>query len=436
MRPESRHLSLLLLVVCELLVGAGVVLLDPSPAAFLAVLSLPFLTLFALKQPQAMLAAFLFAGAFKAVVRIPGDLTVALCAVVVVVAIVRISREGMPVWPQQLWLFVAVCLMVVVGVFYTTTPDYALDKVARLLTFGSVALFAPLVLIRSEDELLRFMRALTVIGAVMSVAAVAEAGSAGFSQRFTVFGSNTIALARAAALGFAGAAVWLIARPKSFWWTVPLCLTATWAILGSGSRGPLIGLALGLGTLILVRVTRKGATRTLVAVGVVVGLGLLVTSVAALPTISLSRYALLLQDDPGYSATARLVGLRGALQLGASAPFTGVGTGSFASAFPMLKYPHNMLAEVFAENGVVTLVGLLALLCAVSWRALTSSAKRGSPAADFVLVALVMSILNALVSGDLNDNRLLYAFLAIAASLPFLSWREREREREAETCAA
>jgi hypothetical protein len=74
------------------------------------------------------------------------------------------------------------------------------------------------------------------------------------------------------------------------------------------------------------------------------------------------------------------------------------------------QYPHNLLLETSLESGWLCGTATAAVLAA----ALASAARGGGDAVLFA--GLVFCAVNALVSGDVNDNRALMAFLGAALS--------------------
>lgn len=91
----------------------------------------------------------------------------------------------------------------------------------------------------------------------------------------------------------------------------------------------------------------------------------------------------------------------------------GIGTGQFPSLVGTSGrgYPHNIFLEVAVENGWVGLVALAALVGVSLVAAIRMIRGNVAPA---VGVLIVMALVNALFSGDLNDQRLLWSVCGIA----------------------
>jgi O-antigen ligase len=106
-------------------------------------------------------------------------------------------------------------------------------------------------------------------------------------------------------------------------------------------------------------------------------------------------------------------------------PLAGVGIGGFDVARGFGDgvrgdYPHNILLEVACELGVLGLVALL-LLVWYGLRAGAGAMRRARTRQEFAVAATVLTVMvyflaNAMFSGDLNDNRLLFAALGLCAS--------------------
>lgn len=80
---------------------------------------------------------------------------------------------------------------------------------------------------------------------------------------------------------------------------------------------------------------------------------------------------------------------------------------------PIGRYPHNLFLEVGAEGGVLAALALLALLAAAVSRSF-KAARAGDDSVVPVVALLVFWLVNAMVSGDANDNRGVFVFAAAA----------------------
>ena len=188
--------------------------------------------------------------------------------------------------------------------------------------------------------------------------------------------------------------------------------------LFSGSRGPILAALAVLALLTAAGRIGAGprAGRLLVAGGLF--LGALGASLSLAPRGSLTRVEAFFRGQYGESEAYRLNALRDSWRLVGTAPW-GLGWGGFATYVDPERgvgrqYPHNLLAEVTLESGWVcgtVTVLVLAAALAAAW----SGAVR--PGGRLVFAGLGFYLVNALVSGDLNDNRPLFMFVSSALML-------------------
>jgi O-antigen ligase len=128
---------------------------------------------------------------------------------------------------------------------------------------------------------------------------------------------------------------------------------------------------------------------------------------------TIKRLALLF-GSLGDSANVRLQMYGDAMDIWAQHPLFGAGIG----AWPVLAgwgdhrmYPHNMILEVLSEFGLTGFLLWVAPFLYALWRFCQDSDPRHNPWALLVLMLLTNAFINAMVTGDLTDNRVLFAFL-------------------------
>jgi O-antigen ligase len=108
----------------------------------------------------------------------------------------------------------------------------------------------------------------------------------------------------------------------------------------------------------------------------------------------------------------------------------GMGAGGFSSFFVWRDfrwYPHNIFFEVLIEQGFVGFI-LLVMMIAVAVHYLLKVRKAGmlSEHSSVWVAATLVIFFSAQFSGDINDNRILLMFLAIALSSIHLDRRFHE----------
>jgi O-antigen ligase len=102
----------------------------------------------------------------------------------------------------------------------------------------------------------------------------------------------------------------------------------------------------------------------------------------------------------------------------------GLGWGGYARvAVPGYAYPHDLPLEVLAEAGLVC--GGIFLVWLV-WTYATIWRVRAGFVGSAVAGLLTFGLLNALVSGDLNDNRTVFFTLGLGLAVAATAARERD----------
>jgi O-antigen ligase len=360
-----------------------------------------------------LVVAFVFAGYYKGDSRLtllPFDLTLALAALVTVTALGVVWRRS--VIPRAVfassWIFVVLLIPILWTDF---SQAYASEKVARLFTFTFLAFVAPLVLIRTAEDVRRFVWALFIVCGLLTVAAIVAphpvtryAGSP-----LTDLSGNTIGLGRVAGAVVVIGAAGLIARRLRLWLGIGAILVASLVLQYSGSRGPLFSALLSV---LVVFVLRPQRPRLVIAIGALVVLvASLYLGFTTAPELAQNRIGSSVSGQFDQSAGTRVDLYRLAWDEAIGHP-TGLGWGGFARVAPgPYRYPHDILLEVLVEGGWVA--GILFLLwLAAAWRRARGAASRFEGSAVLGLVTFMA--LNAMVSGDVNDNRTLFLMIGIA----------------------
>jgi hypothetical protein len=364
--------------------------------------------------PFLALGAFLVAGDLKGgavLSRSPVDLTL-LAGTVLALVLARSWMRGARLASlpgaalEGVWY-----LTFLPGVLGAASTGYALQKVATIYTFSLLATLAPLVLVQRDADLEGLLDAMALAALLLVLDGFLAAGSE--ARRLASAGGGTIALGRAAGfLLLYGALRW---DGRAFWAGTGVAALGAVALLFSGSRGPMGGAALALAAPLLAarNWSLRARARAFLRLGAV--LLALLLSLSLAPPDSIQRTVAFLRGDYGPSEQYRVLAARAAWEGLAEAPL-GAGWGGFAREADLdsgsaRQYPHNLLLEVTFEAGWICglatlLVGAAALACA--W------GRSRLPRGRLLLAGLLFCGFNALVSGDVNDNRPLFALLSAA----------------------
>ena len=384
--------------------------------------------------PGLVFAAYLFVGFYKGALQAysPIDLTIllALASAIQIVPLLFDRRERhMPIWGIALWTGLA--LLILGGAIYAPDQSLALNKVALWWALVFLAMIPAAIRVGSEERYVRqFVLAFFGMGALVVVAGVAALSP---TERLVVLGENTIEVSRAALLvPLLGVAY--VARQSSrplLVMAVVLTPPAFVVALASGSRGPLIFLAL-LGVVAAIRSLARPSSVDWRLAGVAAGLAvasIVLISVAAtqLPGESISRFgsfADFAQDEASGTASGTSADLSSAIRVSLSDlaitlfeehPLLGVGTGGYEYLSPRYlppkeaePYPHNALLQLAAEFGVVGVVVFAGLVAFALTRRLPQC-----PSVRAVRVLYLFFLLNSLVSTDIYTDRATWGVLLL-----------------------
>jgi O-antigen ligase len=346
--------------------------------------------------------------------RSPLDLTAlftALCA----------AQVGLRLWgdrgiPRSTTIVFLLFAMLSVGLLKATATDYSTTKAVHLFGSTAVGCIAITLVVRTEEAMRRLFSLVAAVGVVAAVVALARRSSIlthSWSRLAVSEGGNPLTLGRAAAIAIVLIVVDLIVdrRVESSRLRLLALVPAVIALLLSVSQGPIGFAAIAIVIVVLTSAGRRRSSRRMLLVAAAIG----VTGLIALSSAAADRsHALFETSEAGrLGVYVRTVGEIG------DHPW-GVGIGNFGSVVDVpwrigdagRDYPHNLWLEVAIEEG------LLVALCVgavcywgvkKAWRV-----RQRSAAFSQLFAALVFFLLNACVSGDLNDNRPLLMLLSLS----------------------
>lgn len=389
---------------------------------------------FANSVAEWLYAGFLTAGYLKADPRLAWiqdrvDLTILLFALSVLFALPRLFSRGMPIrFVRVALLFLILLGCLIAGLLRTASTGYGLSKVTSFVILTGWAFFGVPFLVTSVASLRRFAWALVTISAAMAVDAMTACLGPHPRRFLSAFGSNYIALARASGLGLLTITSFLLRtqrRTMARFGMGAIAVLQLWAGLRAGARGPVLAFvlavllffALSIRGFPVVRVDRFALQLACVVLLVVV---LLLPVASELFSTVVSR-TMVLVTRLGTSVTTRIRLFRAAAGLWAESPLWGIGVGQFGlmvAGVDARFYPHNIVLELGVETG---LIGVLALSMMVTVavtggrHCLLSREGVAKITGKYLLVAFSFLAVNAMVSGDINDNRMLFTFIALLA---------------------
>ena len=401
---------------------------------------------FLLRYPPVTFALFLSSGYFKGdplVSALTGPLDLTLVFAVILslclfwqVAVKRVSFRSL----RNIWPMVAMIAFAALSLLYTPDLSYGLPKVGLLLTGVMLSLVAGSLILSRPRSLKTFLNTMVIIGSVMSIYAVVIGRTLG-TNFINAFGSNYLTLGKASAISVFVLLFFNFEKNGFVAKTLKLLLSFVllWSMMSSGGRGPVFAIvpALAIGCFAIWIKGDRFQFRRFVFVSIIIGLMIIVLLVSGLAGTTFINRASMVTDSfsdktvalsggstIGGSASVRIRYWSASIKLWAEKPFTGVGIGGFNKAAFGTRgelYPHNIFFELAAELGIVGLC-LLMLQLFLCWRSIMAFLNRNISRPAFsngliLLLLIAYLLVNACLSGDLNDNRQLFALCGAAVAL-------------------
>jgi O-antigen ligase len=377
---------------------------------------------------------FLTAGLFKAepwLAWLPVDLTLLAALGVALLVLRQLLRTQ--VIPGAVFALVPLFISFLPSLFWTEWTPYATEKVTYFFSLTLLATVAPVFLLNTSEALRRLLNVLSVVGVFVAC----NAFYLFFTDptRFERLGETTpisaISVGRMSGVALLWLATLLLSgriRPAL---ALPVvCLLAS-VILGVGSRGPLICTAIALVALFILRARgwsslgRYAVLLLPLAIGLQIGFGVA-------PALSTDRVANFLSGANDGSEQTRIqyaVLAANAIQQNPQ----GIGVAGFQSKIVPWKggpypypreFPHNLVLEIFLEAGWIPGLIFTLLLGVALWKSLRLSIRSPTqPELAGLTSLLVFMLANDLVSGELNDSRILFALLGLSIGLASMTRR-------------
>lgn len=307
--------------------------------------------------------------------------------------------------------------------FAERTP-YASSKVFLYITLTFASYMAGATFV--PEQFPRVFKTFIGLGVLVSFLTYQAfvAGTPTMAGRYSAFAMNPIWSARESLFG----AMFAVVFARRWLWRglgLAFCLPAA---LLTGSRGPLLGALAAVAIVaVIYAFTPRRLPRSASAVRAALTVVLVALALGAGPGPATAE-----TRDLGESGTAQSRALlyKAALQGISDHPWFGVGPGgfeamvNFAEVGETLKYPHNILLEVFVELGIFGFLTFVAMAGYFLWLGVrhVSYAKRhpDDPTAGWGLAATigyVTLLVASQFSGDLVGNHALWFFMGLISGV-------------------
>ncbi len=385
---------------------------------------------------EAVFLLFLMAGRYKGdprfqwiAERFSLDLTVLFLGLSGVAGIVILFGRGYRL-PRGAGGFMAATAALfgymILAMLWSPGDLYAHTKalhIGVLTTWTAVA--TGLIIASDRRRVERFLLLLVLFAVWLSVESLTAHQQSGDGRSVAALGGNYLGLGRVigpaalVALGYG-----LFVAKTTLGRTLGLATAALFGfvLLILGGRMPLLATFAGSMVPIFLAASSASANRhrramwAYAALLIVAGITTLYLGYSEQAPQTLRRMAGLFQSDWGNSSYTRTQYCQAALEYWWQRPYIGHGLGSWPVLHFQIDqraYPHNLLLEILVELGLCGL-GLLAWLFVTAKRSLGTTARiAADPLRVIVLMVAVNALANAMVSGDIPDNRFLFGALGL-----------------------
>lgn len=374
--------------------------------------------------------AFVFSGVYKSAWYLqwsPIDLTVLLGVTTVALSALLVASGRLEltlpalVVPTLFGLFAGYAVL---SGLWSPSTEYYVSKSVRLVGVTGLALGAGSVVVATSYRRLRYAGLATAgVGFVTALEVLLQYQLVGGEP--SPFGTNYLIAGRAIGLGLLVAVGYLVLSREDRTLSIVAfsgVVVMSYALLVSGARGPTVAVAGSIGLLVLAGIalgTLPNGRIALVGYGAA-GLVSLVGFVTVARQLRGIQRLLTLIDGPGRSLGLRFGYWTNTLEaLRPGMLLFGEGLGAWPvlidPGYDTRYYPHNIVLEVLFELGVVGLVLLGALFGYALLNVARDWTDHGGATHVVLAVLFAYMLVNVMVTGDLNDNRFLFAIVGVMA---------------------
>lgn len=377
---------------------------------------------------------FLVSGYFKAGLQLPIDLTIFFLALSFLVFIKRFIQSPKVSKSAFVPLVLFSCLVGVLlgSMFWTNSLVYSIDKTLRFMFITGWAFLGGLLLINNKESVKRFLLSMVLVSTAGSLMTIylfmTNSSPTGF---IALSGDNYLGAARLSGLGATLLIINYFYGENKLLSLISLFINV-FALMATGARMPLIAffVIFLLMTFSSVRYKKgtifysKNTKYVFLLAFLIFSVGSFILESGGFKTTISRLEVLFTEQNGGSSANARIERYYTAMEMFNHNVVLGDGIGSFPLSFSSIDkrdYPHNIFLELLSELGLIGFLLFLALLLTSIYRITINYGGTESKNMNIqftVLVGILFTLLNALVSGDINDNRMLFTFLAVASIAP------------------
>lgn len=385
---------------------------------------------------------FLFSGAFKESFDFPFDLAALFLVLAFISSLIRFIKH--PVISKY-WVTPIVFLISLLGIILLSSlvngmTASSMEKIIKFVALTMPTYLLPLVFVRSRESLINILKSISILAVLLSIFSLPMI----FNKTGLFIGfndGNYQGLARTVGIGFLALTFFfLISDKKGRILVSPFLLLVSFTLISTGSRMPLLAIVIvALYALYKSIAVKKGDI--LVKKTTVTGLSLVVFLSLFIPYLYSKGYFQtivyrfqVLFEGGGASTTGRTMRIQSAIDMFRDNFMLGGGFGNFGDYYSGTEgvYAHNIFLEFLSELGLIGVLWCITFFIFVFYRSVSVYKNKGKTF-DGLQVTLISCflffLLNAMVSGNINDNRAIFTFLSLMVISPFIKSQKISRTK-------
>lgn len=363
---------------------------------------------------------FLLSGNFKGLIELPIDITLVTASITFLFVFFLFITHGFKInknliYPVIFYILMLPCLT------FTEWNNVSTEKALYFFTLTFLALIAPFFIFKNARDIRNYIISFILLCIVISASSFYILIFAKFEGRLTTFSNNPIAIGRLAGMFFLCVLLFTIKRKIKIKYAIPLMFALVLVLINSGSKGPI--LFTGLVSALVLLTNRYKIRYLLLCLMLVVSIVWMFdnssTDFIKRTNPNISRVMGFVQGNSSDTSTQHRISMyKSSLNSIKNHPF-GIGFGNSENVINSnniiskhYTYPHNLFLEVFLESGWLSGIFLIFFIYSSVKTAYKES--KESISYEIIFILLIFNILNSMVSGNLNDNKMLFALMSIS----------------------
>ena len=401
---------------------------------------------FLYRYPEFYYALFLTAGIYKADPRLSFvpkflDLTVFFEVMTILVILYNLLKGrlifGLP--PKEILIsYIFIIILGILSLSYTLAPICGTDKILRFLFITWPSLFFPITFLRKKESYIRFSSIFIILSLIMSFDIIRKGlipGEFGFRE---ALGTDYLGVGRISGFALLLTLTLLFIINNNLYkiCLLPVIPLFILNLFISGGRGPLVSLILSVVLIFIYMafnvikyrkekiILNKKNLKIISYMFLMFFLSWLIIDHFSGYFRTIYYRLSLLENLRGDSVETRLSLYNTAINSMRDFPrnIIGLGIGGFSvfySGYDAARgvYPHNIFLEIGAELGILGLLAFIFIICKIIMIAFNNIKNIKLEWVFYtnigLLASLVFMLINASISGDINDNRLFFAVLGL-----------------------